>query len=306
MNLAWLYLLHARFMRDKVDYRYWEKGHRRLVRIDGEPKTWELATCLAKQYPNADDPVRRNAEFFIQLRNKIEHRYEALIAVVIAGKIQAHVLNYEEACIGLFGTKEGLGDTLRFPVFVSSLTPAAIESLKRTHRKLPKKATKFIHEYDASLPEAVQGDYRYDFRVLLLPQTGPKTDADAVIRFLREDEMTDEQRAARDVVQTITRKKLVPVQNMGKYKPGAVAHKVEDALKVRFDAPSHHTRAWKYYEVRPEWTASNHEATDERYCVWDEPHEDYLYTEAWVRKLIRDLANPQKFADVVGHAPQPL
>jgi hypothetical protein len=304
MNLAWLYLLHARFERDHVDYRYWD-GHR-LRRVDGEPKTWGLKRCLQEEYSDANDPVRRNAEFFIQLRNKIEHRYEKLLSVVIAGKTQAHVLNYEEACVRLFGAKEGLGDNLRFPVFVSSLTPDAVETLKRIHRKLPKRVTTFIREYDASLPEEVQGDYRYDFRVLLLPQTGPKTDADAVVRFVREDEMTDEQRKARDVVQTITRDKLVPVQNKGKYKPGVVAQKVEEALRVRFDAPSHHMRAWKHYEVRPRWGAAKCETTNERYCVWDEPHEDYLYTEAWVKKLIKDLADPAKFSAVVGHPPEKL
>lgn len=64
---------------------------------------------------------------------------------------------------------------------------------------------------DAALPEEVQDNYRYDFRVLLRPQTGPKTDGDTVVRFVREDEMSDEQRKARDVVQTIVRRKRVPV-----------------------------------------------------------------------------------------------
>ena len=301
MHLAWLYMLHARFDRDGIDFRYWEG--RRLVRVDGEPRTWELTRCLVEEYPDPNDPVRRNVEFFIQLRNKIEHRYAELVAVVVAGKTQAHVLNYEDAVTDTFGAREGLGDNLRFPVFVSSLTSDAVEALKRTHRKLPKRLTTFIQNYDAALPGEVQGDYRYDFRILLLPQTGPKTEADAVVRFVREDEMSDEQR---DVVETITREKLVPVQNKGKYKPGAVAQKVEQVLQVRFDASSHHTRAWKYYEVRPPWGAAKSAATNERYCVWDEPHEDYLYTDAWVKKLIKELADPEQFNEVVGHQPEKL
>lgn len=301
MNMAWLYMLHARFERDGIDFRYWD-GHR-LVRVDGEPKTWELARCVVEELPDPNDPVRRNAEFFIQLRNRIEHRYAELIAVVIAGKTQAHVLNYEDCLTSTFGESEGLGDNLRFPVFLSSLTPGAVKALKRTHRKLSKRVTTFIRQYDAALPEEVQGDYRYDFRVVLLPQTGPKTEADAVVRFVREDEMSDEQR---NVVETITREKLVPVQNKGKYSPGAVAHKVEEALKVRFDASSHHARAWKYYKVRPSGGAAKPAATDERYCVWDEPHYDYLYTDAWVKKLIKALADPQKFSEIVGHPPDAL
>jgi hypothetical protein len=39
---------------------------------------------------------------------------------------------------------------------------------------------------------------------------------------------------------------------------------------------------------------------------WDEPHGDYLYTDAWVRRLVRDLANPARFKAVTGSAPRKL
>ncbi|MBN9159103.1 MAG: DUF3644 domain-containing protein [Microbacterium sp.] len=43
MHLAWLYLLHAEFLRDGVDYRYWDLQRKnRLLKIDGEAKRWEL------------------------------------------------------------------------------------------------------------------------------------------------------------------------------------------------------------------------------------------------------------------------
>ncbi len=75
MHLAWLYLLHAELTRDGRDYRYRRKDNPRLLeKIDGEPKRWELSRCVAERWA-VDDPVRRNLEFFIGLRNKIEHRY---------------------------------------------------------------------------------------------------------------------------------------------------------------------------------------------------------------------------------------
>lgn len=149
----------------------------------------------------------------------------------------------------------------------------------------------------------MQGDHRYDFRVLLIQQTGPKTEADAVVRFVREDEMTDEQRQARDVVQTIVRRQVVPVQNMGLHKPRRVAELVQTRLGVKFNVFAHHTRAWHYYDVRPGKHAQRPEITDQRYCLWDEPHTDYLYTGAWVEKLVRDLRDPEKFEEVTTHAP---
>jgi Protein of unknown function (DUF3644) len=92
MHLAWLYLLHARFLRDGVDYRH-QHANRHFVRVDGEVKTWELARCVQEEFVDENDPVRRNIEFFIKLRNKVEHRYEKLLADAVAGKVQAHVLN---------------------------------------------------------------------------------------------------------------------------------------------------------------------------------------------------------------------
>src|SRR5919202_5307358 len=59
MNLAWLYLLHARFKRDGIDYRYRQPNSRRFVRVDdGEIKTWELARCIREAFSDEHNPVR--------------------------------------------------------------------------------------------------------------------------------------------------------------------------------------------------------------------------------------------------------
>lgn len=305
MHMAWLHMLHARLARDGVDIRY-RKPNGHFERVDGAIKVWELARCIREAFPDPADPVRCNIEFFIKLRNKIEHRYEELLATAIAGKSQALVLNFEESLVGCFGADAGLADSLRFPVFMSSLTPDAVATLKATHRKLPKRLTSFIREHDGALPEAVQGDWRYDFRVYLLPQTGPKTDSDVVMRFLREDEMTDTQREARDTVQTIVRNKEVAVQNKGKHKAGDAAALVGTELGLIFTTHRHHTPAWRHYKVRPPSGAARPALTESRYCVYDEPHRDYLYTDAWVRKLARDLRDPEMFETVTGHAPEPV
>jgi hypothetical protein len=56
-----------------------------------------------------------------------------------------------------------------------------------------------------------------------------------------------------------------------------------------------------------EWRgAARPELTDDRYSVYDEPHDDYLYTDAWVKKLVKELADPATFKEVTGKAPQSL
>jgi hypothetical protein len=59
-------------------------------------------------------------------------------------------------------------------------------------------------------------------------------------------------------------------------------------------------------KVRPETGSTQPERTDERYCVYDPAHKDYVYTEAFVRKLIRDLATPEGFQELLGWEPEPV
>jgi hypothetical protein len=122
MHLAWLYLLQAEFHRDGVDYRYWRKvgRARRLDKVDGEPKRWDLARSVQERWIDAKQPVRANLDFFISLRNKIEHRYsrqQQALAAVVSGQAQALLLNYEEELTSQFGSHASLATRLRFPVF---------------------------------------------------------------------------------------------------------------------------------------------------------------------------------------------
>jgi hypothetical protein len=59
----------------------------------------------------------------------------------------------------------------------------------------------------------------------------------------------------------------------------------------------------RYYKVRPVAGDDNPTRTKAQYCVYDEPHGDYVYTEAWVKHLIKELSDPKTFKKVVGHEP---
>lgn len=302
MQIAWLYLLQARFERDGVDFYYRDSNGRRK-KIDGEFMTWDLARCIKEVFPNQNHPVRRNVEFFIAFRNKIEHRYEQLLESMVAGKAQSLIMNYEQTLVKSFGEKESLADRLRFPVFLTSLTDGAVSALKEVHKRLPKRLATFVSDFDAQLTDAVRDDHRYEFRVYLVQQTGPKTEADASMRFVRYDDLSEEERAKLDQVQTIVREKKVPVSNAGNHKPSDVCRRVREVLGVKFTPHYDHVRAWRHYGIRPEKGDGHPERTDARYCVWDQPHNDWVYTDAWITKLTTELSDPAKFEEVIGHRP---
>lgn len=105
MHLAWLYLLHAQFLRDGVDYRYWDAHRkRRLVKVDGEPKRWELERSVRERWANEADPVRANLSLFIRLRNRLEHRHthaDQALMLNLAGHTHALLVNFEDELTGL-------------------------------------------------------------------------------------------------------------------------------------------------------------------------------------------------------------
>ena len=59
-----------------------------------------------------------------------------------------------------------------------------------------------------------------------------------------------------------------------------------------------------HHKVRPPAGDAHPERTTPEYCVFDETHEDYVYTKAWINKLAKELANAQHFEKVVGTPPQ--
>lgn len=189
MHLAWLYLLHAELTRDNIDFRYWDRkrGKRaRLVKVNDEPKTWELSRCVEKRW-KPSDPVRKNIEFFVGLRDKIEHRYQEATIVTVAGHAQAHVLNYEAELVSQFGKAESLASVLRFPVFLTSLTSEGIEALKKLKGSLPPRVSRYIASFHDGLDPQVAQDERFEYRLRLMQYVGPASQADLAVEFVKWD-----------------------------------------------------------------------------------------------------------------------
>lgn len=309
MHLAWQLLLHARFQRDGLDFRFRKAGSSRFVKVDGEPKTWDLAKCVQERWPDPKEPVRKNLELTIALRNKIEHRFGTeAIDVATTGYAQATLLNYEGEIAHTFGDEYSLADQLRFPVFIGTFTHASAVRMKAAKEAMPTEVRSFIDGFQGDMDETVIEDSRYEFRVHLVQQLGPKADADLALHFVREDELTDDQRKSLAGLgregTVIVRERERPVRGLDELKPSNVVALV--APKVPFDFNMYHfSQAWKRLGVRPNWGAQDPKATDERYCLYDQPHGDYVYKQAFVEKLIRDAQTVEGFRALTGSDPRP-
>jgi len=307
MHLAWLYMLHARFDRDGIDYRYRSAvDPRKFVVIDGDHKRWELAKCVVERWPNDEEPVRRNIDFFIALRNRIEHRHAVVdqnLGLAVSGHAQAFLLNFEDELVGTFGARYSLAEVLRFPVFIGTFTTEGEQALLKLRNKLPADLKRFIAEYHSGLPEGTATDPRFELRLRVVLEVA-KRDPDALaMQFTRWDDMTEEERAAVSAMgkrgRLVIREQARQVVAHGLLRPREAEIKVAAEIPYRFT--SHHfLQAWKIKGIRPEKETEHPERTDEKYCLYDALSRSYGYTEAWVKYLVKHCSTAEGFLAATG------
>jgi len=159
-----------------------------------------------------------------------------------------------------------------------------------------------VDTFRNSLDDVVWDDPEYSFKVFLIPKIGNrKSSSDLAIEFVPYDQNKPEEMKEYKRITAIIKEKQVPVVNPGKLKPGDVAERIKATLSIpKFDASCRHAQCWKYYGVRPERGSESPEKTDTRYCHYDAAHNDYVYTEEWVKFLISELSNAQKRKEILG------
>jgi Protein of unknown function (DUF3644) len=301
MHMAWLYLFEAQYQRDKKDYHY-RLPNGQFERIDGEPKTWELAKFVKDEFSDSD-PVRRNIELTIALRNKIEHRFEDATTLATAGYAQALLLNYEENLTARFGAAHSLATQLRFPIFVGTLTREGAVRMADTQQKLPKATRDFLTQFEQGMSPSITQDHRYEFRVRLIPKLGTKTDADLALTFVRESDLSEDERLLIESLErsgtVIVREQIRSVSNENHLTPTQAAAAIEARIPFKFKI-HHFVRAWKKEAVRPLNGDAHPERTKQDFCLYDRLHNDYVYTEAFVDKLVSLSAEVAQFKELTG------
>lgn len=304
MVIAWTALLHAIFFRKGIN-PYYKSKNGRFLKIDGDYRHWDLGECAKQLWGNdTENPIRKNLEFFIPLRNKIEHRHIPELDSAIFGECQALLLNFDAALGNYFGAKHQIRESLSFSLqlFPSGGTFAqAVQANKGLAD-----VKKFIDDYRSMLSASVFDSGQFAFKAFLIQVANHESSDALPIQFVQHDKLTLEQQAEFEKFAVMVKWKTSNIINGGLMKPSAVVNAVQQALgdpKVqrlsgtvdKFNSVTHE-RCWKRYGVRPVTGAKKPEATKQEFCVYDQPHGDYLYTPAWVRLLIEKMNDEAEYA----------
>jgi len=306
MHLAWQNMLHAhRVSRgENIFYRKPGKAIRYEYLPDGTKKTWDLSKCLSEEFAE-NDPTRVNVDFFVGLRNRIEHRFQDAIMSVTEAESHAYVINFETELVKRFGYLHTLGDELRFPVFVQTLTPAGVDAQKALRKNLPGTTATYITEFQAALSEEVKSDERFTYRVLLMPVKGPKTDADMAVTFVRQDDLTETE--LHEMVgkkgSVVVAEKYRDVVYKDERLPKAAATAIQDLIPFRFST-NDFTRLRKKWHIGPTVAGSTVQLRNSAdFCAYSPAFSQTVYRPALITKMAKALATREDFMAVMGYEP---
>jgi len=209
MIIAWTSLFHACFLKNKVKpfYRKERSGIRkprfeRIIEIlpNGkkvkEYKWWDLSKCI-KEYFKADsgNPVKKNIEFFIPLRNMIQHRFIPQIDDTIFGECQALLINFNNFIEKHFGKRYSIKDSLSFSLQMAK-TPANILAASKDELKKydANNIINFIKAYRSSLTTKQFESPEYSFKAVLIQVRNHESKDALPIRFIHEKYLSEEQK----------------------------------------------------------------------------------------------------------------
>ena len=288
MIIAWTRLFHAYFNKTIGNRYYYKKENGHYQLIDGERKAWELKTCI-NRYGNLSEPVKTNLDFFIGLRNKIEHHNvsEREVDVLIFGECQSLLCNYESLLIQIFGEEYALNESLTFSLQFSYMrSDEQRHANKSVLSAEAREIRNYIESYRSSLKDDIFNSQEYSIKLIQIPKVSNTNRNDLAVEFIRADELDP------DTLQHITaiikdKKMSVEGKNVGRLLPGQVIKRVEERIRHSFKQYDHQS-LYTIFSVRPPKNKDpNPNETNTKYCHYDFANENYAYQESWVDFIVK-------------------
>lgn len=299
MIIAWTRLLQAIFNHTIGD-RYYYKKKGVYEKIDGEKKAWDLDKCIKEYLRNDIEPelntsVIKNIDFFIKIRNKIEHRYidKQEIDIMIFGECQALLYNYENLLISYFGPKYVINESLVYSLQFSQLRK---QSQTKSNKEILSKdivnVSEYINKYRSTLTEEVYNSQEYSIKLLQVPKISNTNRNDLSIEFVNFDQLSEEDQNLYERLSVLIKDRKIVHEgvNIGRMLPGEVIKEVNEKTNGIKINHFNHKCLYIIFKIRPTSNSDDPFDTNTEYCHYDEIHNDYLYNNKWVEFII-DLLN---------------
>lgn len=213
--IAWTYLLHAYYKRERVDYRYKRAGVVVLTTAGAE-RYWELGQCLAHGGCPLSRGVVNNLNFLSEIRHEIEHRSTNRIDESMSAKLQACCINFNDAIKAFFGKEYALEK--RIPIALQFVTFDGAQRASLIGANLPPHIGTTMEQFHNKLSDEEQKDPKFRYRVAFVPKiSGKASNADLAIEFVKPGS-PEAEAAERVLLKEVERQKYLPTEIVKKVK----------------------------------------------------------------------------------------
>lgn len=297
MIMSWTRLLQAHFNHTIGETFFYKETNGRFKLVEGEKKAWELRTCVHK-YGLLSEAVKTNLEFFIKLRNKIEHRTISKdeIGLMIFGECQSLLYNYENELIKLFGSEYAINESLAYSLQFSRLrTAKQVEANKQLLSTEVKEIKDFIEKFRLNIKENIFNTQEFSVKLIQLPKIANTNRNDLAIEFVNWNSLSEDDKVNYEKITALIKDKVqkTEVINPAKIKPGAVVKFVNESYQNNFNHFDH--KCLQYiFSVKPTKEDGNNIdpfETNTKYCHYDEAHNDYLFQEDWSKFILGNITS---------------
>ena len=255
--IAWTYLLHAWFKRERIDCRHVVRGTVQTTR-EGADKYLELSACLKHARSPVGLGASKNLKILLEIRHEIEHRSTSRIDEALSAKLQACCINFNDSIKNWFGAQYGLEK--RLPIALQFVTFGADQRtiLKRAS-SLPGHIEAAIDTFEEALTDDEYRDPSYRYRVAFVPVVKSRASAaDTAIDFVRGgSEEADEISI------------LLKEVDRNRYTSTQVVAKIRDDGFLLF-SQYHLTRLWRELDGKNEGKGFGRQGDYQNTWVWFE------------------------------------
>lgn len=272
--IAWTYLMHSWFKRERIDYRYTKDVDGQKVVVctaNGGEKYWDLSFCLKHVRCPVERGTRDNLEYLIELRNEIEHRSTSRIDDALCAELQACCINFNDFIRTVFGAQYGLERRLPIALQFVTFGPDQRALLKKA-ATLPRNIETAMDIFQRHLTAEQLADPRFAFRLFMAHRTANRAaGADLAVQLVPAGDEHPE--ALKYALKEVEKRKFLPSE---------VVRKIRSEGYNLFTMDDH-TRLWKRLAAKDPAKGYGAVAVGSQWCWY----------ETWLNRVREEcIANP--------------
>lgn len=295
---AWNSLAIAVLQKAGAEWRKLDEDQQPIV-VDGAEQARDTLALLREAFPtDAHRGLRENVAVWLDLRNSVAHRHLPELDISVIPWAQAGLLNLESVLADTFGSEYALSHRLSVPLQLSGFRDPGVVAARRTAlSRLPLEVQGVLSRAE-SAPDEVLADPTYQMRVAFVPVVPASgRNPDAVAYFVKPGEVPEELGEAIEQYVVLAK----PMSRNG-LSATQVLEAVERRTGFRFHSGLHAAVA-RNLGAWPADGPADH-TVNIGYAEFITSFKRYLYSQAWIDRLVAELGDATAFEALTGRSPR--